>query len=163
MARHVFFSFHFERDAWRAGQVRNSWIAKPDREVSGFWDSAAWEEVKKRDDKAIKDWIDKQFKGTSVTVVLIGAETSSRAYVKYELEKSWQKGNGILGIYIHRIKDSNKKTDEQGKTTFGPIFTSTSDDKKYFHERFNIYDWVDDDGYENLGEWVEKAARQVGR
>ena len=60
MARRVFFSFHFERDVWRAGQVRNSWVTKADRESAGFWDAADWEEVKKKGDEAIKKWIDKQ-------------------------------------------------------------------------------------------------------
>lgn len=32
MARRVFFSFHYERDIWRANQVRNRWITK-DREA----------------------------------------------------------------------------------------------------------------------------------
>ncbi|MDI6603474.1 MAG: TIR domain-containing protein [Patescibacteria group bacterium] len=83
-------------------QVRNSWVTKPDREAAGFWDAASWKEVKKKGDAAIKKWIDDQLIGASVTVVLIGAETSNRDYVKYELEQSWKKGNGILGIYIHQ-------------------------------------------------------------
>ncbi len=163
MARKVFFSFHYERDVWRAAQVRNSWVTKPDRETAGFWDSASWEEVKKKGDTAIKKWIDDQLIGTSVTVVLIGAETSNRDYVKYELEQSWEKGNGILGIYIHQIKDKDGKTDTKGNNNFGPIFTSPNDDKKYFCERFSTYDWVDDDGYNNLGDWVEEAARKAGK
>jgi hypothetical protein len=40
MARRVCLSFYYDRDAWRAGQVRNSWATK-DRETSGFWDGAA--------------------------------------------------------------------------------------------------------------------------
>lgn len=80
MARRVFFSFHFERDAWRASQVRNSGVTKND---AGFIDSVDWEEVKKKGDKAIKAWIDEQLKGTSVTVILIGNETSERKYVQY--------------------------------------------------------------------------------
>ncbi|MGH7856257.1 MAG: TIR domain-containing protein [Candidatus Binatia bacterium] len=78
MARRVFFSFHYERDNWRAGQVRNSWVTKPDRESAGFWDAAAWEEVKKRGDDAIKRWIRDQMAGSSVTAVLIGRDTSTR-------------------------------------------------------------------------------------
>jgi hypothetical protein len=163
MARKVFFSFHYERDVWRAGQVRNSWVTKPDRDTAGFWDSASWEEVKKKGDAAIKKWIDDQLTGTSVTVVLIGAETSKRDYVKYELEQSWKKGNGILGIYIHLMKDKDGKTDTKGNNTFGPIFTSHNDDKKYFFEKFSTYDWVDDDGYNKLGDWVEAAAKKAGR
>jgi MTH538 TIR-like domain (DUF1863). len=163
MARKAFFSFHYERDVWRASQVRNSWITKPDRETAGFWDSADWEKVKGKGDAAIKKWIDDQLIGTSVTVVLIGAETSNRDYVKYELEKSWERGNGIMGIYIHNIKNSKGETDSKGSTTFGPIFPNPKDDKKYFYERFSTYDWVEDNGYNNLGSWVEAAAKQAGK
>ena len=164
MARRVFFSFHYEGDIWRASQVRNSWVTKPDRETAGFWDAAAWEKVKEKGDAAIKKWIDDQLTGTSVTVVLIGAETSNRDYIKYELEQSWEKGKGILGIYIHQMKDKDGKTDTKGNSTFGPIFTSPNDDKKkYFLERFSTYDWVDDDGYNNLGDWVETAAKEAGK
>ena len=166
MARRVFFSFHYEGDIWRASQVRNSWVTQPDRETAGFWDAAAWEKVKKKGEAAIKKWIDDQLKGTSVTVVLIGAETSSRDYIKYELEQSWKKGNGILGIYIHQMKDKKSKTGTKGNIKFGPIFTSPNDDKddkKYFVDRFSTYDWVDDNGYDDLGDWVEAAAKEAGK
>jgi len=159
MARRVFFSFHYERDIWRASQIRNSWVTKPDRESAGFWDAAEWEEVKKKGDEAIKKWIDKQLVGTSVTIVLIGYETSERKYVQYEIKKSWETGNGLLGIYIHKMKDSNGKTDFKGKNPFdASTFKRNGDIVK-----IATYDWIDDDGYNNLGNWVEKAAKQVGR
>ena len=148
MARRVFFSFHFERDAWRAGQVRNSWVTQ-DREFAGFWDSVEWEKVKKKGDEAIKDWINKQLKGTSVTVVLIGTETSERPYVNYEIKKSIEIGNGLLGIYIHKIKDQFGKTSSRGEDPLPKIYST--------------YDWVSDDGYKNFGDWVEKAAKAAGR
>lgn len=163
MARRAFFSFHYKNDVWRANIVRNSWVTKDDKEAAGFIDAAAFEEVEKGGDAAIKKWIGEQLVGTSVTVVLIGTETSSRDYVKYELEKSWEKGNGILGIYIHQIKNKDSKTSTKGSNSFGPIFTSPDDDKKYFFERFNTYDWVDDDGYNNMGGWIETAAKNAGR
>ena len=163
MARRVFFSFHYERDVWRANQVRNSWVTKPNTEAAGFVDAAAFEEVKKKGDAAVKKWIDDQLSGTSVTVVLIGAETNNREYVKYELEQSWKKGNGIVGIYIHQLKDKDGKTDSKGSNTFGPIFTSSTDDLTYFYQRFETHDWVDDDGYNKLGDWVEAAAKKAGR
>lgn len=28
---------------------------------------------------------------------------------------------------------------------------------------FNVHDWVDEDGYNNFGDWVEAAAKQAGR
>ena len=105
MARRVVFSFHCETDIQRASQVRNSWVTKPDREAAGFWDAAAWEEVKKKGEEAIKRWIDKQLEGTSVTVILIGAETSERRYIQYEINQSWNKGNGLIGAYVHNLKE----------------------------------------------------------
>ncbi len=116
MARRVFFSFHYERDIWRASQVRNSWVTKSDREAAGFWDAAAWEEVKKKGDEAIKRWIRSQLEGTSVTVVLIGKETSNRKWVRFEIKESHKNGKGILGVYIHNIKDQNGNTDQKGMT-----------------------------------------------
>ena len=159
MTRKVFFSFHFERDVWRAGQVRNS---KVTHESAGYVDAASWEKVKRGGAAAIKKWIDDQLVGTSVTAVLIGAETNTRDYVKYELEQSWKKGNGILGIYIHQLKDADGYTDVKGSGSFGSIFKN-GDGKLYFHERFKTHDWKDDDGYENFGRWVEQAAEQAGR
>ncbi|MGX5820862.1 TIR domain-containing protein [Chitinophaga lutea] len=163
MARNVFFSFHYENDVWRANIVRHSWVTKPNTAEAGFVDAAEFEEVKKGGEGAIKRWIDSQLIGTSVTVVLIGADTNNREYIKYELEQSWKRGNGIVGIYIHQLKNRDGQTSIKGSTGFGPIFTSPKDDKCYFYERFRVFDWVDDLGYSNFGEWVEEAARNAGR
>jgi hypothetical protein len=163
MVRRVFFSFHYENDVWRANVVRNSWVTKPNTETAGFIDAAAFEQVKKGGDGAIKRWIDDQLIGTSVTVVLIGSDTSNREYIQYELEKSWKRGNGIIGIYVHQIRDRLGNISPKGSNTFGPLFTSLYDDKKYFYERFSTYDWVDNNGYSNLGDWVEVAAKAAGK
>ena len=163
MARRVFFSFHYEKDVWRAGQVRNSWVTKPDREAAGFWDAVAWEEVKKKGEDAINRWINKQLKGTSVTVVLIGAETSERKYVNYEIEQSYKKGNGLLGVYLHKLKDKDGKVDYKGKNPFDNFYIERNGRRVYLSEIYLTYDWVDDDGYNNFGDWVEKAAKKAGR
>ena len=163
MARRVFFSFHYKNDVVRANQVRHSWVTFKDKEAAGFIDAADFEKVEREGEDAIKRWINKQLEGTSVTVVLIGSDTSKRDYVKYELEQSWKKGNGILGIYIHQKKDLNGRTSTKGDNSFGPIFKNNYDDKQYFFQRFKTYDWVDDDGYNNMGTWIETAAKQVGR
>lgn len=82
MTRRAFFSFHYKNDVWRANQVRNSWVTQG-KEAAGFIDSAEFEKIKGKGkgDNAVEDWIDEQLKGTSVTVVLIGSETSNRKYV----------------------------------------------------------------------------------
>ena len=88
MARRTFFSFHYSGDICRIGIVRNSWLTKKNRDDAGFWDSAKWEQVIKESDLAIKRWRNSQLENTSVTVVLIGADTSTRDWVNYEIEKS---------------------------------------------------------------------------
>jgi hypothetical protein len=162
MARRAFFSFHYERDCWRAGQVRNSWVTK-DRESAGFWDAAAWEEVKKKTDSEIEKWIGEQLVGTSVTVVLIGAETSTREYVGYEIKQSHNKGNGMLGIYIHNMKDVNSKTDTKGTNPLSNWHVERDGKKVLLSDIYPTYDWLNDEGYKNLGTWIEAAAKKAGK
>jgi hypothetical protein len=162
MARKVFFSFHYENDVWRANIVRNSWVTKDGIEDAGFIDAADFEEVKKGGDTAIKKWIRDQLFGTSVTVVLLGSETSKREYVKYELEQSYERGNGLLGIYIHRIKDQNGNTSLKGSNQFGEIGKDKNGSSVYF-STFPCYDWIDNDGYNNIGKWIEEAAQKAGK
>jgi hypothetical protein len=130
--RHVFFSFHYQRDIWRANVVRNSGAVIGEA-AAGFRDASLWEEAKKKGDSAIKKMIDDALGGTSVTAVLIGAETANRKYVNYEIEKSIERGNGLLGLRIHNIKDQSGKTDLPGlvpaKMSGYPIYTwSTCED-----------------------------------
>jgi len=161
VTRRVFFSFHYERDSWRASVVRNSDVTQ---DYAGFIDSSDWESLKSRGNTAIKNWIEEQLDGTSVTVVLIGAETNTRQWVKYELSRSWMRDNGILGIYIHQIEDQNQQMDAKGKNHFGSLFKYKKDDgKQYFGQRFYTYNWKTDDGYNNFNTWIETAAQQAGK
>ncbi len=113
MARKVFFSFHYRLDHWRVNQVRNSNVIH-DLDKAPFLNLVKWEAIKRSGDLAVKRWIEKQLKGTSVTVVLIGAETSGRRWVKYEIKRSIELGKGLLGIDISKIKDRNRKTTTRG-------------------------------------------------
>ena len=156
MARRTFFSFHYEKDNWRASIVRNSWVTK---DSAGFFDSVEWEKVKKQSDSAIEKWIDTQLTGTSVTVVLIGSQTYGRKWINYEITSSWAKGNGLLGVYIHGIKDQKSNTSTQGKNPFTQ-WTFTREDKPV---TIPVYDWINDKGSENLAKWIENAAITAGR
>lgn len=146
MARRVFFSFKYE-DVSRAMVVRKSWVTQG-KEAAGFIDAADFEKIKRQGDAAIKRWIDDQLKGTSVTVVLVGQKTCSSRWVKYEIEKSIEIGNGLLGIDISKIMDLQGNTSER----CGQIPTG-----------YSFYLWVKDDGYNNMGKWIEKAAKDAGR
>lgn len=161
MVRTVFFSFNFERDHWRAGQVRSAWVTKDDREDAGYVDGATWEEVKSKTDAAIRRWINRQMKGCSVTAVLIGSETYDRKWINYEIEKSVKEGMGLVGIRVHRMKDKNGNRDSKGKNPLSMYNLKSSGER--LDSVYNTYDWVSDDGRENIGDWVEEAARIANR
>lgn len=153
MSRKVFYSFHYERDAWRAAQVRNSNLLA-DEDEYGVIDSVEWEKVQRQGNDAIKRWINDQLKYTSVTVVLIGAETAERPWVEHEIRKSWERGNALVAVRIHSIKDQNQRTDSPGPNPFDRTrFT----DGTSLSSVCKTYDWVIHDGRTNLGEWVEDA------
>jgi hypothetical protein len=158
VARRTFFSFHFERDNWRAGQVRNCYVTQ---DSAGYIDAADWQEVKRKGQAAIEKWIDDQLKGTSVTVVLIGAETSTRDYVGYEIKQSHAKGNGLLGIYIHKIRNVNGETDVKGANPFDNWTVDLNGKKTTLSSIYPTYDWVTDDGRANMGSWIETAYKKA--
>lgn len=162
MARKVFFSFHYDNDVWRANVVRNSWVTKPNTASAGFMDKADFEELKRKGDTAVKNWIDEQLSGTSVTAVLIGSETLERPYVKYELQRSYERGNGILGIYINNIKDASGNTTTRC-SIYGVEVGKDDNGTSVYFSSYKVYDWINDDGYNNLGDWVESAAKDAGR
>ena len=142
MAHRTFFSFHYERDVFRASVVRNSSMTKSD--IDPDWiEAGIWEEAKTKGDAAVKKLITDALKNTSVTAVLIGAKTSEREWVKEEIKQSEERGNGLVGIYIHNIKDLDKKIDTQGTHPLP--------------SKYLTYDWINDDGYTNLGKWVDAA------
>ncbi len=96
-------------------------------------------------------------------MVLIGAETSTRSYVGYEIKQSHNKGNGMLGIYIHNMKDVSSKTDTKGNNPFANWSIEQSGRKVLLSEIYPTYDWVSGDGRSNMADWIEAAAKKAGR
>ncbi len=106
--RRTFFSFHYIPDVWRAWNVRNSWVVKPDDQVDrGFFDSSVFEASQKESDESLKAFLREGIKNTSVTCVLTGTDTWSRRWVRYEIARSVVKGNGLLTVYIHGVKNKD--------------------------------------------------------
>lgn len=120
--RQVFYSFHFDKDAWRAGQVRNIGVLEGNTPVS----SNEWEEVKRKGDTAIQNWIDSVMNYRSCVIVLIGEDTANRRWCLYEIERAWKKGKGIVGIYIHGLKDIFGQTCKMGNNPFDKFYIDTT-------------------------------------
>jgi hypothetical protein len=154
--RRVFFSFHYQRDNWSVGQIRNSWLANPYHVAQPFYDHAAWEQIKRRGEAAIKRWIDEQLNGSSVTVVLVGPETMGRRWVKYEIDESLRLRKGLLAVTLEGIRQRNGAPDLWNNyTAYGPFI--------HGQQTHAVYSWNGDNGRANLAGWIELAARQAGR
>jgi hypothetical protein len=100
-------------------------------------------------------------KNTTVTAVLIGAKTAEREWVDYEIIESVKRGNGLLGIYIHNLKNQYGKIDIEGKNQFDKWIYG--DLNKSLSMYYYTYDWIIDDGYNNFKDWVELAAKRAGK
>lgn len=136
MARRVYFAFDYQ-DVFEVNQIRNAGQFV-DVAVAGFTDASQWEKLKQLDDAVIEKAIDDALVNTSVTVACVGARTASRPWVKYELNASRSRGNGLLGVYLPGESGDPKPT-ELGDAP--------------------LYAWDP----KRFADWVEAAAAAAGR
>ena len=114
--RRIFFSFHYALDAWRAAQVRNMGLVEGNAPVS----DNDWERVTRGGEEAIERWIAEQMHGRTCTIVLVGAKTADRPWINYEICKSWNDGKGLVGIYVHGLKNQEGRNTRQGTQPVRP-------------------------------------------
>ena len=155
--KQIFYSFHFDNDVMRVQQIRNIGALEENKPVS----VNEWEQVKRGGDKAIERWIDENMKYKNCVVVLIGSDTANRPWVRYEIEKAWNSGKGLFGIYIHNIKCPRFGFGRQGSNPFDH-FTLNNDTTRlsdlvtcYNPNALNAYG----DIANNIESWVDVAIR----
>lgn len=160
MAKSVFFSFHYDRDAWRVQQVIN--MGKLDGQP--LLSAQKWEEVKRRGDQAIKNWIAEQMKYKSAVVVLVGAQTAQRPWVKHEIAYAWDNYKPLVGVRINGLADQSGDTDTQGANPFKavnlqgggtvgdyvPLYTPSGSTSQQVYASINT----------NLSTWVDHAYKR---
>jgi len=107
--RKIFISYQHKDQMKAKGFNLLSWAKNVDVDFLG---RHLLDPVKSKDEKYIKSEINKQIKGTSVTVVLIGKDTKKSEYQPYEIERSLAKKtpNGILGIKLNTSVDLPKNS-----------------------------------------------------
>lgn len=98
MARNVFFSFDYD-DVLAVNVVRNSDVVRAENVRRPFSDRSLYEAAKNTPG-AIKRAIDSALDGTSVTVVVNGPATYRSDWVRYEIAKSFERGNGFIVVDI---------------------------------------------------------------
>lgn len=154
--RRVFYCFHFDQDSWRAAEVRNMGVLEENQPAS----DNDWENIRRGGDADIKRWIDSQLHGKTCTVVLIGQKTAGRRWIEYEIEQSWKSGKGLVGIYIHNLKDRQGNQSTKGKNPFDNIkvnqkklskIVKTYDPPRYTSK--GVYGYIKT----NIADWIEEA------
>lgn len=155
MIRKVFYSFHYAKDVFRVQQIRNIGILEGNVPVT----PNEWEELKLKGDEAVKQWIDNNLFGKSCLIVLIGQDTANRRWVQYEIKKAWNDGKGVLGIYIHNLKDPNTGPGKKGPNPFEPF--SLDNKGKRLSSVVNCYNPNPNNPYQdiayNIETWIEEA------
>ncbi len=141
--RRVYFSFDYERDLHRVNKFRKL-PGVITGAPAGFRTAKVWEKAKLRGDDAVHGLIKDGLNNTTVTVVCVGHMTSYRKYVNYELERSLERGNGMVGITINHLSDEHGVIDPDG--TVPPLLTISG---------YKVHKYVDN---RRLVTWIEEAA-----
>lgn len=153
----VFYSFHYDNDVMRVQQIRNIGMLEGNNPVN----ANDWETVKRGGEVSIKRWIDENMKYKQCVIVLVGSDTSERYWVRYEIEKAWNDGKPIFGIYIHNLRCPRNGTSRKGNNPF-ELFTL--EDGRVLSSIVPCYDPVSSDAYgdisRNLENWVNTAPRR---
>ena len=147
MARRTFFSFDY-RHVWKVNQIRSLTNVIPTA-AAGFQDASLWEEAKKKSDAAIKRMIDAALNNTSVTVVLVTYGTSVRKFINYEIDQSLARGNGLVAVRIHHLRDPNVGMSAEGAIP-----------RQIKANGFKAYKYSTP---AKLAEWIEEAATIAGK
>ena len=151
----MFFSFDYSDDLWRASVVRNRWIADPSQASGGFWDPAFEDAPPSRDD--LERFVEEQIQASDVTAVLIGARTASCEHVLYAIRRSAELGHGLVGIYIDQCRNRYGSTGFRGPNPFDRVTVSRGGQDEPLSAILVVRDWVRDDGFGHLPQWIEDA------
>jgi hypothetical protein len=156
MPRNAFYSFHYKPDNARASQIRNMGVVDGNKPAA----DNDWETITRGGDQAIERWINDQLKGRSCAIVLIGQNTAGRKWINYEISTAWNKKMGVLGIYIHNLRDLSGNQALKGSNPFDHVrFTNggkalscvvvaydppyTDSKYVYAHIKNNLPDWIE--------------------
>jgi len=158
VAQKVFLSFHHKLDHWRAFQVRISGAADCYAPVS----DKEWDTITRGGDSAIERWVSAQLAGRTCVVVLIGPATAGRMWINHEIRQAWNEGKGVVGIYVHNLKNRVGNQSAKGPNPFDRIAISGGPDplssvvKTYdppYMKSEEVHTYIKD----YLYEWVEEA------
>ena len=147
MAYRTFFSLDYKH-VWKVNQIRNMKNIRS-TSAAGFEDASLWEEARKKGDQEIHRMIDEALQNTVVTVVCVTHGTTDRKDLDYEIDQSLARGNGLVAVQIHHLKDQKGETGSAGDIP-----------SKIPSNWFKAYKYINQ---EALAHWIEESARLAGK
>jgi len=161
--REVFFSFEYEKDFYRATQIRNMFKVTAEDDIYG----EEWKTTFSKDPESIKAWLREQIELRDCLVVLIGVTTANNPWINFEIETARDFGKGIVGIYVNELEDQNGNVTARGHDPFRFV-DSTHFEGKKLHDTINRFESsyvvnkaVCNDIKDHLEEIVEEAVIQA--
>lgn len=196
--RNVFFSFHF-KDLFRVNNVRGAFASNSPYSPH-FVDRSIWDRSKAEGLDGIRRVIREGMVGSSVVCVLVGSETWSRPWVRYEIARSVIDGKGLVAVHINGIRHHlTGEVNARGRNPLDFMGVAQGYDGKFYLAERRGNGWFPYDGYANsislppyldapppgfvqplrtgalewdyllqngrhsIGEWLDVAAKAVGR
>jgi hypothetical protein len=196
----VFFSFSYDEDRSRAEVIYERWGERHPDGAPGFADSTISKEARAGSEEDVKRAIQAGVDQTTVTCVLIGAHTWQDRWVRYEIARSVERGNGLFAVRINGIADpsSHQKTTAGwnplayvgvGKLKGGDYLLYENMNGQWIRYQDHAlalakppylpdmsigyvqplsvglfeYDYVEQNGSENLAAWIAQAAEKAGK
>lgn len=146
--RRCFFIFDYEHDLEEVRRIAELDLVKAES-AAGFTDTSQWSQAKARGVEEVKQQIDEALVGTTCSVVFIGPRTANLGYVQYAIERSLHRGNGLLGVHLHLLKNPMASSGERGPI---PCERQVADQG----HGYMVRDWDP----EHFVEWVNAAATE---
>jgi len=151
----------FEAHQWRIGFGRDRYEKWADRAGKVEGDSK-WERITRGGPRAVKRWIRKQMRRKGCLIVLIGSQTANRPWVNYEIREGWNDLRGVVGVYIHNIKDKHGRQSPKGENPFNylmvggrPMSEIAQTYDPLFQESKEVFNQIE----QNLPSWVREAIK----
>lgn len=126
--------------------------------------SQDWESVKRKGDQGIKNWITKQMKNKKAVVVMVGAQTASRPWVRHEIAYDWDNYEPLVGVRIQGSADSSGRADSCGNKPFKVVRLKGGRTVADFVELYSPSGWNSQAVYagikRNLSSWLDDAYKR---
>lgn len=162
MSKKVFFSFYYDEDVFRMHQIRNIGAITN----TPILDANDFESIRQAGDSAVRSWINSQMKNIDCLAVLIGENTHTRKWVKYEIENAIKMDLPIFGLHIHRLQCPKNDYSKHGIDPLENVHVDNGVSVKpisnsVYTYRPNYYDAYNDI-VENIEGWVQVAIDTLG-